>query len=126
MAQVTMVEVVKMMNELVEELEAKYRSEISERDKKIAELEQKLAEANAFIAIRTPTVGTPQYFDKTPIVECTENGSSVTATASSDDGVATANASKMFEQAKFHREPCAIPIEKRTGPVFGPDGVSAD
>lgn len=126
MAQVTMVEVVKMMNGLAEELEAKHKFEISERDKKIAELEQKLAEANAFIAIRTPTVGTPQYFDKIPTVECTENSSSVTVTANSDDGAATANASKMFERAESHIEPCAIPIEKRTGPVFGSDAVSAD
>ena len=126
MAQVTMVEVVKMMNGLAEELEAKHKAEISERDKKIAELEQKLAEANNFIAIRTPTVGTQQYFDKIPSVECTENSSSVTVTASSGDEVTTTNASKMFEQAKFHREPCAIPIEKRTDPVFGPDVVSAD
>lgn len=126
MAQVTMVEVVKMMNELVEELEAKYKAEISERDKKITELEQALAEANAFIAIHGPTVGTQPYFDKVPTVECTGNSSSVTVTASSYDGAATTNASKMFEQAKFHREPCAIPIEKRTGPVFGSDTVSAD
>lgn len=126
MAQVTMVEVVKMMNDLVEELETKHRAELSERDKKIAELEQKLTEANAFIAIHGPTVGNQQYYGKIPIVECTENSSSVTVTASSDDGAATSNASKMFEQAKFHREPCAIPIEKRTGPVFGSDVISAD
>ena len=126
MAQVTMVEAVKMMNELVEELEAKHKSEISERDKKIAELEQKLAEANAFIAIHGPAVGTQPYFDKIPTVECAGNSSSVTVTASSDDGATTANASKMFEQAEPHIEPCAIPIEKRTGPVFGVNDVSAD
>ena len=103
MARVTMVEIVKIMNGLIEELEEKYNAELAEKNQKIAELEAKLALNNG-------------CFGTIPSVPC-QNHSSCTTSA-------TSNAVDMFEQAKFHSDLCAIPNEKSTDSGFRPENIS--
>lgn len=119
MAQITMVEAVKMMNELVDELDTKYKNEIAERDKKIVELEQKLTEANTIIAAGKQQLGTTHFdYDSIPFVG---SGCTVKTVALNGDGSSVRvdeGSSELYQKAEFHREPCSIPIEGRIGKVF--------